>query len=82
MFSPLDWANLCFSSVIFCHDNPVYGLSDSAWYVEMAGSPEVIIVGEQVAMSVAKIFIDSRSSFIPTADREPSGLSWSQARPD
>jgi hypothetical protein len=57
----------------------VYGLSDSAWDVEMAGSPEVIMVEEQIAMSVAKIFIDSRSSFIPTTDREPSGLSWSQA---
>jgi hypothetical protein len=46
----------------------VYGLSDSEWDVEMAGSPEVIMVEEQVAMFVAKIFIDSRSSIIPTID--------------
>jgi hypothetical protein len=75
LFCPLDWANLCFSSVIFVHDNPVYSLSDSAWEVEMAGSPEVIMVEEQVAMYVVKIFIDSRSSIVPTTDWEPSGLS-------
>ena len=46
----------------------MYGLSDSAWEVETAGSPEVIMAEEQVAMSVATIFIDSRSSLIPTTD--------------
>ena len=75
LFCPLDWANLCSSSVIFVRDNPVYGLSDSAWDVEMAGSPEVVMAEKQVAMSFANIFIDPGSSIIPTIEWEPSGLS-------
>jgi hypothetical protein len=47
---------------------PMYSLSDSAWEVEMAASPEVIMVEEQVAMSVVKIFVDSRFSIVPTID--------------